>query len=74
LRQELVHKLSSDHELFPVTPCGHAKIKENYRFQVLIKARDVRGALFLLNQLLNNRPLPKSVHLLIDVDPLSTYF
>ncbi len=70
LRQTLVRNLSSHFEIFPVVPCGHAKVKDTFRFQLLIKGEKIGAALQLLKELSPTR----DVRLLIDVDPISTYF
>lgn len=70
LRETLVKRLSSAFEIYPVVPCGHAKIKEAFRFQFLIKGEKIAPAL----KLLQDATCPKEIRLLIDVAPLSTYF
>jgi primosomal protein N' (replication factor Y) len=51
-------------ELLPVIAAGHAKVKDTYRFQFLIKT----PRLSLITDLL------KAIPTKIDVDPLSTFF
>lgn len=51
-------------ELLPVTAAGHAKVKDLYRFQFLVKTPKVS----LLRSMLSG------IDAKIDVDPLSTYF
>ena len=70
LRAHLIKHLSSEYEIFPVMPCGHARVKETFRFQLLIKGRKIGTALKLLQELDH----PRDPRLLIDVDPLSTFF
>lgn len=70
LRSQLIQKLPPSYEFTPVTACGYAKIKNNYRFQFLIKGETTRP----VTDLLKNVSLPFSVRLLIDTDPLTTYF
>lgn len=70
VRAHLVKHLPSIYEIFPAMPCGHARIKENYRFQLLIKGTKLAPALKLLQEL----PPSRETKILIDVDPLSTYF
>lgn len=55
-------------EIFPVSPGGHPKIKDLYRFQFLIKTPKIG---LIANAL---RQLPPSPSVKIDVDPLSTFF
>ncbi len=70
LRAQLIQKLPPSYEFNPIVPCGYAKIKNNYRFQCLIKGEAARP----VTDLLKTATPPPSVRLLIDVDPLSTYF
>ena len=70
IRSMLIGKLPSDFELHPVIPCGYAKIKDNFRFQCLVKGPATRS----VTELLKSIKRSPHVHLLIDVDPLTTYF
>jgi primosomal protein N' (replication factor Y) len=70
IRLMLIAKLSSDFELHPVIPCGYAKIKDNFRFQCLVKGPTTRPVTDIFKSMKRN----PHVHLLIDVDPLTTYF
>jgi len=73
-REMLIRTLPSYFEFLPVVPCGHAKIKELFRFQFMLKS----PSLALLNQafygIKKNLPLLKSIRVSIDVDPSSTFF
>lgn len=69
LRAFCIKHLGSQFEIHPVIPCGHAKVKSRFRFQFIIKGKQ-RAALEFLSQF----PLKSTVKLLIDVDPLSTFF
>lgn len=62
---QLKKALPSPIEMLPVMPAGHAKIKDKYRFQFLIKVAKMSQ----LGDHLKDLPGAK-----IDVDPLSTYF
>jgi primosomal protein N' (replication factor Y) len=70
IRSLLISQLPPHFELHPVIPCGHAKIKDHYRFQCLIKGETTRPITEIL------KPIPRNPHvqLLVDVDPLSTFF
>ncbi len=69
LRRQLVEKLPTHVEIFPIVPCGHARVKGEFRFQFLIKAEKLGRLAALLPAYLNNK-----VRVIIDVDPLSTFF
>jgi primosomal protein N' (replication factor Y) (superfamily II helicase) len=70
IRSLLISKLPPDYQLHPVIPCGYAKIKDNFRFQCLVKGATTRPITEILKTIKRNL----HVHLLVDVDPLSTYF
>jgi primosomal protein N' (replication factor Y) len=71
VRDQLIQTLPSSFEILPIVPCGHAKVKGEFRFQLLIKGEKLGQLLTFLNG--KNR-LEKPVRVLIDVDPLSTFF
>lgn len=60
--------------IYPPIPCGHAKINNKFRFQFFIKGP--KGTLLptKLSGLLQSRKRPKDIQILLDVDPLSTFF
>ncbi|HEX2579632.1 MAG TPA: primosomal protein N' [Rhabdochlamydiaceae bacterium] len=70
IRTLLISQLPPDFELHPVIPCGYAKIKDNFRFQCLIKGKATRP----ITEILKLIPKNPHVQLLVDVDPLSTFF
>lgn len=70
LHQTLQKKLPDSTHLFPLIPSGHAKVKDLYRFQCLIKTPKIS----LVSPHLRSLTPPSSIHLKIDVDPLSTFF
>lgn len=63
--QILKGRLPSPVEILPVMPAGHAKVKDLYRFQFLIKTPKISQ----VSPYLQNLPEAK-----IDVDPISIYF
>lgn len=68
-RQELLQSSIPSSILLPVTPAGHPKIKDRFRFQFLIKTPSILPWSRRIASL--QRP---AVDLLIDVDPVSTFF
>ena len=70
LREQLVKRLSSAYEIFPVVPCGHARVKETFRFQLLIKGKKLGDALKQLQEIDHSQ----GAQMLINVDPLSTFY
>ena len=69
----LLRKLPSDFTLYPVIPCGYAKIKDNFRFKLLIKGTKPLLLSSILMQLRLEMHLPRSIRLLVDVDPTSIF-
>ena len=69
----LLKKLPSDFTLYPVIPCGYAKIKDNFRFKLLIKGTKPLFLSSILMQLRLEMHLPRSIRLLVDVDPTSIF-
>ncbi len=57
-------------ELLPVSPAGHPKVKDRFRFQFIIKSLKISNLIQILADLKAN----SSVELKIDIDPLSTFF
>lgn len=66
----LKERIPDDVELYPPLPCGRAKVKDRHRASLLIKSRKPGVVQPLLAQI----TIPKGVHLLIDIDPTSTFF
>ncbi len=67
----LAAKLNGSFTFHNVIPCGYAKIKDNYRFQIMAKGIDVS----LISQSIKSLQISKlsSVRVLIDVNPISTW-
>jgi primosomal protein N' (replication factor Y) len=70
VRQFLLTRLSNKFQLHPVCACGYAKIKDRFRFQCLVKGASTLPITEAIQEL---KPHP-SIQLLVDVDPLSTFF
>ncbi|MCP5505797.1 MAG: primosomal protein N' [Chlamydiales bacterium] len=69
----LLKKLPPSFTLYPVIPSGYAKIKDNFRFKLLIKGKNILLLSSLLDQTRQEQNLPRSIRLLIDIDPISTF-
>ncbi len=74
IREQLIQELPPAYQLHPIAPCGHAKIKDQFRFQFLIKGEKISPLSPLLARIQSTFSQEKNVRLLIDVDPLSTFF
>lgn len=73
-RQQLVQMLPKTYALHPLLPAGHAKIKDKYRFQFLIRGPSI----YIINRALetaqNAIKLPRTIQMRIDINPTSTFF
>lgn len=74
LREAILSHLPSTCEVHPVIPAGHAKIKDHFRYQFLARGPSTAPLTRALESALANHPVPASIKLLIDVNPLSTFF
>jgi primosomal protein N' (replication factor Y) len=72
--QSLLEKAPQDTKLLPPLPSGHPKVKDNYRFQFLIKTNHVQHLSERIMAIRAALPLPRKVSLLVDIDPISTFF
>lgn len=73
IQNRLKQLLPVHFEFHPVVPCGYAKVKEQYRFQFLLRAPSMQP----LNQAIQSilaEPMPKTIKMLVDVNPSSTFF
>lgn len=61
-------------ECSPVSPCGHAKIKEQHRLHFFVKGDKITPLIQAIQQAKTRLFLPKSIKLFIDVNPTSTFF
>ncbi len=73
VRASLIQKLPPTFTFLPVSPSGHAKIENRYRFQFLLKSPKVLLASSALLEL-QNRFYHAHIQLCIDIDPSSTFF
>jgi primosomal protein N' (replication factor Y) len=68
IRTHLAAQIGNLGKVLPVTPAGHLKIKDLYRFQFLIKATRIDPIAKLLTALPETKAKLK-----IDIDPVSTF-
>lgn len=73
VRHMLVEKLPNSFVINPVVPAGHARIKDKYRFQLLVKGKNVFAFNKEMEKILETTKLPSSVKLFVDVNPTSTF-
>lgn len=55
-------------------PCGYPKIKENYRFQMIVKTLSIYQLTSFLEKVHPHFIKKREVRILIDIDPSSTFF
>jgi primosomal protein N' (replication factor Y) (superfamily II helicase) len=75
LYHEALRNTLSDH--FICHPCiasGHAKVKDFYRYQFLIRGPSIKDAIDAVMKVDTKVALPSTVYRSIDIDPLSTFF
>jgi primosomal protein N' (replication factor Y) len=72
VHQKLRDLSPPDTQFMAPTPAGHPKIKDLYRYQFVIKTKAIQA---ISTQISSIRTLvPKKISLLIDVDPITTFF
>jgi primosomal protein N' (replication factor Y) len=69
-----VNILPPDCEITPVEAPGYAKVKAHHRVQFFLKGPRMIPLTCAINQISQNYPLDRGIKMLIDVNPLSTYF
>ncbi len=74
MRASMVAALGHKYVIHPLTPAGHPKIKDIYRFQFLIRGVAIYPINEAYEKLILSLSFPKSVRIAIDVDPSSTFF
>ncbi len=72
LRNRLLQMLPKEFQLHPVIPSGHAKVKDRFRFQFLVRGSNTSAITHALRQY--SLHLPSNYRLFVDVNPLSTFF
>jgi primosomal protein N' (replication factor Y) len=73
-RQGLIAKLPAVYQLNPVIPAGHAKVKDKYRFQFLVRGPGIYAINQAIVAIQEKTKLPSDVTMRIDVNPSSTFF
>lgn len=70
----LEERLQDIAHLMQISPCGHFKIKDTFRYQFLIKSTHVLPVNKKLQEALILAKLSPKVKFMIDVDPTTTFF
>lgn len=74
IRHYITSFLPQEFEIHPVIPSGHAKIKDKFRFQLLLRGPSIYPLTQAINYAKEQAPLAKTIHLLVDINPTSTFF
>ncbi len=74
LREVLIQKLPPTYSLLPAVPCGYAKVKGCYRFQIIVKGPSCPPVIRMLKETAIGRLVPPAARLFVDCDPISTFF
>lgn len=74
IRAKLIEIMPPSFELNPALPTGHARVKDEFRFQFLVKGKNMLQLNRALEQILLKNPLPRTIRINIDIDPTSTFF
>lgn len=72
-RDNLVRQLPETFICHPLVPSGHAKIKDYFRMQFLVRGPSIAPIAHAIEQADRTMPLASSVQRFIDVDPTHTF-
>ncbi|MCI5053039.1 MAG: primosomal protein N' [Simkaniaceae bacterium] len=70
LQTALANQLPSTYTIFPPQPCGYARIKDTFRYHILVKGPSP----FPISDFAARLSAPRPMKLLYDINPTSTYF
>jgi primosomal protein N' (replication factor Y) len=73
-RNMLIKNLSNQYKIHPVLPSGRIKIKDIYKYQFLIRGKNILALTNTINIIKKEFKLPNNTSLSIDTDPIDTYF
>ncbi|MBJ7449276.1 MAG: primosomal protein N' [Parachlamydiales bacterium] len=74
VRNELMKGLPDAFHLHPVIPSGHARVKNRFRFQFLVRGPSVYFLNQKLSPIVEEHMKQKHIHWSVDIDPTSTFF
>jgi primosomal protein N' (replication factor Y) (superfamily II helicase) len=73
-RSFLMQLMPSQFEFHAVLPCGYTKVKDQHRYQFLIKGPTMYPLGHAWQRLKEEQKIARDVHCLVDVNPSSTFF
>ena len=74
IRRLLIQALPQNFEFNPVIPCGYTKVKDQYRYQFILRGPSLLPLNAALQSVQEKSPLSAQVKLFLDIDPSSTFF
>ncbi|OGN62193.1 MAG: primosomal protein N' [Chlamydiae bacterium RIFCSPHIGHO2_12_FULL_27_8] len=72
-KNKLIKFLQKNIIIHPVSPCGRSKIKDYFKFQFLIRGK-ILPIIDAINNAKKEYKLSSKISMLVDVDPINTYF
>lgn len=72
-RKKLLFSLTEEDKVHPLIPSAHAKVKDTYRFQFLIRTKQIQRLASILKDTKQKYSFPYDVKLFIDIDPVHTF-
>ncbi|MBS0654540.1 MAG: primosomal protein N', partial [Verrucomicrobia bacterium] len=72
--EAIAKELAPNFHCHPAVPSGHARVKELYRYQFLVRGPSVSHIVQAIDKVDAKLSLPSGVFRFIDVDPSSTFF
>lgn len=69
-RKKLAEFLPPEYQIHPVLPAVHAKVKDKFRFQLIIRGPNAMIISRSLDKTRQEFPFPSGIKLLIDINPL----
>ncbi|MFA6119274.1 MAG: primosomal protein N' [Parachlamydiales bacterium] len=73
-RKLLIENVNDTYKIHPVLPCGRAKIKDVFKYQFLIRGKNIKNLCLEIKKIKDNFKAHSDVIVFIDVDPIDTYF
>lgn len=64
------HGISEKLEVLPPNPCVISKIRDDYRFHIIIKNRLEQKGHFFVTNFISKMTIPDDIKMIVDVDPL----
>lgn len=74
MRELLIAHLPKEFEINTVAPCGHARIKDHFRFQFLLRAPNLYALQPALQSVQEKYQIAREIRMFVDINPSSTFF